>query len=69
MIPAAIAAMFTKEWARGVKIGWSAGFLACLAGLFSSYFFDLPYGPTLMLALGLFFGGALLVRTLLPEKG
>ena len=68
MIPAAIAAMFTREWARGIKIGWSTGFLACLIGLFSSYFFDLPYGPTLMLSLGLFFGCALMARALLPEK-
>ncbi len=68
MIPAAIGAMFTRGWASGVKIGWSVGFSACLVGLLSSYFFDLTYGPTLMLSLGLFFGGALVVRALLPMK-
>jgi zinc/manganese transport system permease protein len=55
MIPAAIAAMFTKKWAGAVLIGWSAGFAASLLGLFSSYFFNLPYGPSLVLFLGLFF--------------
>ena len=68
MIPAAIAAMFTKGWASGLKIGWSVGFLACLIGLFTSYFLDLPYGPTLMVALGLFFMCALALRAILPGK-
>jgi len=68
MIPAAIACMFTKGWGSGVKIGWSVGFTACLIGLFLSYNFDLPYGPTLMLALGLFFVCALIIRALLPGK-
>ena len=54
MIPAAIAAMFTKRWAGGVLIGWSIGFLACLIGLSLSYFCDLPYGPTLILSMGSF---------------
>ena len=64
MIPAAIAAMFTQKWAGAVLIGWSAGFVACLLGLCSSYFFDLPYGPSLVLCLGLFFAFALVVRCL-----
>jgi ABC-type Mn2+/Zn2+ transport system permease subunit len=64
MIPAAIAAMFTKRWARAVIIGWAAGFVACLIGLGSSYFFDLPYGPSLVLCLGVFFIGAIVIRCL-----
>jgi zinc/manganese transport system permease protein len=64
MIPAAIAAMFTKKWAGAVLIGWAAGFIACLIGLCSSYFFDLPYGPSLVLSLGLFFVFAVVVRCL-----
>ena len=51
MIPAAIAAMFTKKWAGAVVIGWAVGFIACLIGLCSSYFFNLPYGPSLVLSL------------------
>ena len=68
MIPAAIAAMFTRKWAGAVVIGWIAGFVACLIGLCSSYFFDLPYGPSLVLSLGLFFLCALILRGLLGRK-
>ena len=62
MIPAAIATLFTKDWGLALKIGWGVGFVASMAGLFSSYFFNLPYGPTLVLSLGLFFIGALVYK-------
>jgi zinc/manganese transport system permease protein len=62
MIPAAIAAMFTAKWAGAVIIGWAVGFVACLIGLCSSYFFDLPYGPSLVLSLGIFFISAIVIR-------
>jgi zinc/manganese transport system permease protein len=62
MIPAAIAAMFTAKWAGAVIIGWAVGFVACLVGLCSSYFFDLPYGPSLVLSLGIFFLAAIVIR-------
>jgi zinc/manganese transport system permease protein len=68
MIPAAIAAMFTKKWAAAVIVGWSMGFIACLMGLFSSYFFNLPYGPSLVLFLGLFFICAAVLRILLRRN-
>ena len=68
MIPAAIGALFTKEWGKGLRIGWGVGFLASMVGLFSSYFFNMAYGPSLVLALGLFFIGALVLRILLPEN-
>jgi len=68
MIPAAIAAMFTKKWAGAVVIGWSVGFIACLIGLCSSYFFDLPYGPSLVLCLGVFFVAAVSIRCLFSNK-
>ena len=64
MIPAAIAAMFTRKWVGAVIIGWTAGFVACVMGLCSSYFFDLPYGPSLVLCLGVFFIAAIVVRCL-----
>jgi len=66
MIPAAIAAMFTRRWGLGVVLGWIAGFVACVGGLCSSYHFDLPYGPTLVLFLGAFFVIAVLVRACVP---
>jgi zinc/manganese transport system permease protein len=68
MIPAAIAAMFTRKWAGAVLIGWSAGFIACLMGLCSSYFFNLPYGPSLVLFLGLFFVCAAVISIILRRK-
>lgn len=51
MIPAAIGALFTRRWAPALAIGWSAGTGACLVGIFGSYHFDLPYGPSLLLAM------------------
>jgi zinc/manganese transport system permease protein len=74
MIPAATAALFTKKWGKAVLIGWSTGFVACLLGLGSSYTYNLPYGPTLVLFLGLFFVGAMVLRCILSrcsasEKG
>lgn len=68
MIPAAIAALFTKEWGKALRIGWSVGYIASLIGLFSSYSFDLPYGPTLVLTLGVFFLGALVLRALMRRN-
>lgn len=66
MIPAAIATLFTRRWGLAVLLGWGLGFLACLLGLGSSYRWNWPYGPTLVLFLGLFFIVALVVRALLP---
>ena len=67
MIPAAIAAMFTRSWGLAVLVGWGLGMAACLMGLSLSYFHDLPYGPTLILSLGAFFAAALVVRVALPQ--
>ena len=67
MIPAAMAALFFRDWGRAMVAGWSVGFLACLIGLFSSYALDLPYGPTLVLSLGAFFVIAVIVRALCPR--
>jgi len=66
MIPAAIACLFTKEWGKALRIGWIVGFLASLMGLAASYLFNWSYGPTLVLSLGVFFMGALILRTVLP---
>jgi len=68
MIPAATAAMFTKKWAKAVLVGWSIGFVACVLGLGSSYFFNFPYGPTLVLFLGLFFVCAMVLRSIISGR-
>jgi zinc/manganese transport system permease protein len=67
MIPAAIAAMFSRGWAAAVAIGWGAGLVACAMGIGASYSWDLPYGPTLVLALGVFFLGAAAIRSVRPQ--
>jgi zinc/manganese transport system permease protein len=68
MIPAAIAAMFTRKWILGVLLGWGIGMLACTLGLTASFYYDWPYSPTLVLALGAFFLGAVVFRCVLPNK-
>lgn len=68
MIPAAIATLFRRDWGGAVLLGWAVGYAACLAGLGLSYAFDLPYGPTLILALGGAFMAALAVRIAVPER-
>jgi len=68
MIPAATAAMFTNKWRSAVVLGWSLGFGSCLIGLGTSHHYDLPYGPSLVLALGVLFVGAVFVRSLLPRR-
>ncbi|MEJ2629198.1 MAG: metal ABC transporter permease, partial [bacterium] len=68
MIPAAISLFFTREWKKGLQIGWTVGFIASLTGLFSSYFFNLSYGPSMVLAQGIFFLGALILKTYILKK-
>jgi len=66
MIPAAIAAMFTRRWGPAVLLGWVVGMVACVSGVCLSFFRDLPYGPTLILCLGLTFLLAVGVRVVVP---
>ena len=68
MIPAAIATLFTRRWGLAVVLGWSLGFVACLLGIGSSYKWNWPYGPTLVLFLGLFFVASLVIKALLPGR-
>ena len=63
MIPAAIGSMFSRRWIPALLIGWGAGFVACVLGIVGSYKTDSPYGPSLMLSMGLFFVLALVVST------
>jgi zinc/manganese transport system permease protein len=66
MIPAAIAAMFTRRWGPAVLLGWGVGMAACVSGVCLSFFRDLPYGPTLILCLGLAFLLAVGIRVVVP---
>jgi zinc/manganese transport system permease protein len=67
MIPATIAALFSGRWLSAVAIGWAFGMVACLVGLIASYNWNLPYGPTLVLSLGLFFLAAVVIRSTRPR--
>ena len=68
MIPAAIAAMFTRKWIVGILLGWGIGMLACTLGLTASFHYDWPYSPSLVLALGNAFLVAVVIRCVLPHK-
>ena len=50
--PASIAAIFGDTWRTKVLISWGAGFVGAVLGIFFSYQFDLPNGPTIVVALG-----------------
>lgn len=60
MIPATVALLYTRRWSWALVVGWMVGFGACGIGVVLSYALDLPYGPTLVLCLGLCFSGAVL---------
>ncbi|MCK5850225.1 MAG: metal ABC transporter permease [Kiritimatiellae bacterium] len=64
MIPAAIGLLLTRTWRAGLIVGWLSGMLACLAGLFFSYKTDSPYGPSLLLSMGILFFASLFIRGL-----
>lgn len=68
MIPAAVAAMFSTGWISAVALGWAVGFVACVVGLIASYNLNLPYGPSLVLSLGLFFLAAVVVRSIRQQR-
>ncbi len=68
MIPAATATLFTRRWGLAVALGWAIGFIACLIGLCSSYHWSFPYGPTLVLSLGLAFICAIVIRCFVPAS-
>lgn len=69
MIPAAIGTLFSRRWAPALFVGWTAGLAAGLLGIVYSYRTDSPYGPSLLLSMGLFFVLALILRGLVPERG
>jgi zinc/manganese transport system permease protein len=69
MIPAAIGTLSSRRWASALFLGWLAGLAACVLGIVYSYRTDSPYGPSLLLSMGLFFLAALLARSLVSPAG
>ncbi len=53
VVPAAIAFLFTRNMRLLAIFSWSSGALASLLGLWLSYRFDLPTGPTIVCAYAL----------------
>jgi len=68
MIPAAIGTLFSRRWLTALLVVWSAGLAACLLGIAYSYRTDSPYGPSLLLAMGIFFAIALFLRGVIPSR-
>ena len=62
MLPAAVAAMFTRRWGRALALGWSVGFVSCAVGLTTSYHTGWPYSPSVVLAMGGAFFVAIILR-------
>ena len=69
MIPAAIGTLFSRRWLSALLVGWLTGMIACVLGIVLSYQTDSPYGPSLLLAMGLFFLVALAMRGFGAYKG
>lgn len=53
MIPSAISAIFASNWKTRIIIGWIAGVLACFFGLWYSYAYNAPCGPSTVCILAL----------------
>lgn len=52
--PAIIALGSSDRWAARIGIAWAVGFLASALGMLASFELDLPSGPAIVCALGLF---------------
>ena len=69
VVPAAISSLFSNSWGTKLIIGWIAGMLGSVLGLYVSYTYDFPSGPAIVCFLGLFlilagmFKKALTVKT------
>lgn len=67
VIPAAVASLFVDRTGPALLIAWGAGTTAIVAGLASSFVWDLPTGPALVCAFGLVLIIAGLIR-LIPVR-
>lgn len=62
VIPAVIAFFFTRSFARGLLIAWSAGTVAIVTGLTASFSLDITTGPVLVICFGLILAIAFVFR-------
>jgi len=68
LIPAAAAKLVTKTFVKSIKISASFGGVSSVAGLYLSYYFNLPSGPTMSLVASGIFMLSLLSRKLLLKR-
>lgn len=62
VIPAVIAFLFTRSFARALAIAWASGTVAIVIGLAVSFAFDITTGPVLVVSFGTVLGVALALR-------
>jgi len=67
VVPAVTAFLFTRKPGLLTLIAWAIGTVASALGLWLSYRYDLPTGPTIVCSYGLVLMGAGVVRKFLPE--
>lgn len=67
VVPAVTAFLFTRHPGKLTLIAWGTGTLASALGLWLSYHFDLPTGPTIVCSYGVVLMGAGIVRKILPD--
>lgn len=66
VVPAAISMLFSDRWNIKLLIGWAAGLLASILGLYFSYTYDFPSGPAIVSFLGVLLVLAGLIK-LVPQ--
>lgn len=66
--PASIAALFADSWKYKILLSWAAGFIGSVIGIFVSYYWDLPNGPTIVCVLGVLLMSAVSYKKLFMRK-
>jgi len=62
IIPSSISALFSSSWKNRIIFGWVSGAIVSILGLILSWKYDVPSGPAVVLFLGLFLIGAVLIK-------
>ncbi len=62
IVPSVVAILFSNRLAGRLWIGWATGILASFTGIFLSYVYDLPTGPSIVCVFGFVFLLAGLLR-------
>jgi zinc/manganese transport system permease protein len=68
VVPAVIAFLFTANPSKLTLISWSSGAIASALGLWLSYKFDLPTGPTIVCSYGLILMVAGIIKRMKGEE-